>query len=134
MKFEIHYQGELRTKIRHCGSGESITTDAPLDNNGQGRYFSPTDLTASSLVACMMTLIGITAAEHGIVLSSIKATAEKTMASHPRRIAQITIDMDITAEQLSDRGKLLLEAAARNCPVAKSLHPDIEQKLCLTFS
>jgi uncharacterized OsmC-like protein len=134
MKFEIHYQGELRTEIRHEGSGERIATDAPLDNNGQGRFFSPTDLTASSLAACMMTLIGITAANHNIVLQNMKATAEKTMASNPRRIAQIHIYIELSAEDLTDRHKSVLEAAARNCPVAKSLHPDIEQRLDLRFS
>lgn len=134
MKFEIHYQGELRTEIRHEGSGERITTDAPVDNNGQGRYFSPTDLAASSLASCMMTLVGITANQHGIPLKSMKAVAEKTMASNPRRIAQITIDMEISADEWSDRAKALLETAARTCPVAKSLHPDIVQRLNLTFS
>lgn len=134
MKFEINYQGDLRTEIRHEGSGERIATDAPLDNNGQGRYFSPTDMTASSLASCMMTIVGITANNHDIALQNIKAMAEKTMASDPRRIAEIHIVMDIQAERLDDRQKMLLETAARNCPVAKSLHPDIVQQLDLTFS
>jgi uncharacterized OsmC-like protein len=82
----------------------------------------------------MMTLIGITAANHNIVLQNMKATAEKTMASNPRRIAQIHIYIELSAEDLTDRHKSVLEAAARNCPVAKSLHPDIEQRLDLRFS
>lgn len=134
MKFEIHYHGELRTEIRHEGSGERIVTDAPLDNNGQGRFFSPTDLTASSLATCMMTLIGITAANHTITLQSMKATAEKTMASNPRRIGQIHIYIELSAGDLTERQKALLETAARNCPVAKSLHPDIVQHLDMNFS
>lgn len=134
MKFEIQYLGELRTQIRHEGSGELLLTDAPLDNNGQGRFFSPTDLTASSLASCMMTLLAITAANHDIPLQNMKAMAEKTMASNPRRIAKIHITLQVEAGRLDDRQKNLLESAARNCPVAKSLHPEIEQQLELTFS
>lgn len=134
MKFEIDYLGELRTQIRHEGSGELLSTDAPVDNNGQGRFFSPTDLAASSLASCMMTILAITASNHGIAVKNMKAMAEKTMASNPRRIAKIQIALNVEAGQLDDRQKRLLEAAARNCPVAKSLHPDIEQQFELTFS
>lgn len=133
MKYEVTYEGDLRTSIRHTGSGESITTDAPVDNQGKGRFFSPTDMAAASLASCMMTIAGITAQKRGMEIQSMEAHCEKIMASSPRRIGRLVIDLSIDVGDASDKERTVLERAIRECPVALSLHPDIEQELRLQF-
>lgn len=133
MKYKISYSGELRTQIEHEGSGERIQTDAPKDNNGEGRYFSPTDLVAASLVSCMITIIGITARTHDVTLHEIEATVEKIMASGPRRIAEVLVELRIKSNA-TERQRSILQEAARNCPVAKSLHPELRQHVSFVFT
>lgn len=133
MKYKISYSGELRTQIEHEGSGERIQTDAPKDNNGEGRYFSPTDLVAASLVSCMITIIGITARTHDVTLHEIEATAEKIMTSGPRRIAEVLVELRIKSNA-TERQRSILQEAARNCPVAKSLHPELRQHVSFVFT
>lgn len=132
MKYKISYLGELRTQMEHGGSGERIQTDAPKDNNGEGRFFSPTDLVAASLASCMMTIIGITANSHGFSITTMEASTEKTMASGPRRISEIHVALHI-ATNATDQQRRILQEAARSCPVAKSLHPELRQHISFDF-
>lgn len=127
---KIHYEGQLRTQCTHIQSGTSITTDAPTDNHGKGEAFSPTDLLATSLVSCMLTTMGIAARKHDIPFEKADAEMQKVMASDPRRVSAIIVTVNMAGSpRLSDEQKEMLEAVALSCPVAKSLHPDIEQKI-----
>ena len=122
------YKGGLRTENTHLRSGSTILTDAPVDNRGQGQAFSPTDLCATSLANCMLTVMGIKAEDHGWDLKGATATVEKEMASDPRRIAAIRIF--IRASRPDDSKAIpILERTAKDCPVAKSLHPDLVQEV-----
>lgn len=132
MKYKISYPSALRTEIEHGDSGVRIQTDAPKDNKGEGKYFSPTDLVAASLASCMMTIIGIIAQSHEISIAFMESLAEKKMASGPRRIAEIRVKLRIETDA-SDQQRHLLKEAALNCPVAKSLHPDLIQHVEFEF-
>lgn len=123
----INYLGALRTEATHLRSGQKIITDAPTDNQGKGEAFSPTDLLATSLGSCMVTIMGIAANSHGIELGNIQISIEKYMASAPRRVEKIRVVLKIQDLNYDDHQKKLLETAGRNCPVAKSLHPDLVQ-------
>ena len=124
------YSGNLRTEATHLASGNTIITDAPIDNNGKGEAFSPTDLTCASLGSCMMTLMGIVAEREGIELEGTRIEITKTMGANPRRISRVKVDFVLTsADTLSDVQKEKLQRAAITCPVALSLHPDIEQEV-----
>ncbi|MGJ3236528.1 OsmC family protein [Marivirga sp.] len=124
----IKYIHPLKTNATHNRSGNSITTDAPVDNNGQGAYFSPTDLAATSLGSCMMTIMGIYADQNNLDLGEIHCDLQKEMAANPRRIKAITIDIEWKTN-LPKKEIEKLKKIALNCPVAKSLHPDIEQNI-----
>ncbi len=103
-------------------------TDAPLDNNGDGAYFSPTDLAATSLASCMFTVMGIYADQNNLELGEINCDLQKEMAANPRRIKSITVDINWKTN-LPEKEIQKLKNIALNCPVSKSLHPEIEQKL-----
>jgi putative redox protein len=123
------YAGNLRTKATHVASSNTLITDAPVDNNGKGEAFSPTDLTCASLGSCMMTIMGIVAEREGIELKGTEMEITKTMVANPRRISKIQVDFTLVSrEPLTEVQKEKLERAARTCPVALSLHPDIEQE------
>jgi len=126
---ELTYKGNLRTEATHLASGNTIITDAPIDNHGLGQAFSPTDLLCTSLAACMTTIMGIAANTHHIHIDGMKCRITKIMASDPRRVAQVKIEISDFPSELSDKEKKLLEHAARTCPVALSLHPDLQQEL-----
>jgi len=130
---KVVYQGDLRNLATHIKSGNQLTTDAPPDNNGKGEAFSPTDLLCTSLASCMITLIGITASSKGIQLGNIEARIEKRMASDPRRVIGIDIEMDIENRNFSEKEKSMIENAAKTCPVAKSLHSDIHQNIHFNY-
>lgn len=123
------YIGDLRTEATHLQSGTSILTDAPTDNNGRGEAFSPTDLVAGALGSCMMTIMGIVAQRHDINLVGSNMDITKIMTAQlPRKIAKIEVQLTVvSAAELSDADRQRLINAARTCPVALSLHPDIEQ-------
>lgn len=124
---DISYLGGLRCEAQHGPSGSKIQTDAPVDNHGRGEAFSPTDLAATSLGACMATIMGIAAERHGIALEGMTVGVDKIMSSDaPRRIAKIEIVFTIPLPPDHPRRKLL-EAAALACPVHHSLHPDVEK-------
>lgn len=125
---EITYLGQLRTEAVHLQSGERIITDAPKDNHGKGEAFSPTDLTATSLACCMLSVMGIVARKEGIKpADGAKATVLKVMYADPRRIGEIHLEITMPANGYSEKEKKMYENAAYTCPVAKSLHPDIKQ-------
>ncbi len=125
----IEYQGSLRNKATHLQSGNSIRTDAPVDNQGKGEDFSPTDLLATSLGTCMVTIMGIEAAKLGISIEKTNISVTKHMSSNlPRRVSQIDISMTIP-HALSDEHMQSMRQFAENCPVAKSIHPDLNVNL-----
>lgn len=134
MTSKINYLGNLRTECIHIASGQSIITDAPIDNNGRGEAFSPTDLTATSLGTCLITIMGIAARNHDINIDGAKLEISKHMGSEPRRIIQIDIKIIMPNLNYSSREKKLLETAGRTCPVAYSLHPEIKQNLNFVWS
>ena len=127
------YQGNLRTEAVHLKSGNTIITDAPTDNHGRGEAFSPTDLTCASLGSCMMTIIGIRAQKHSISLEGLTADITKHMSSQPRKIAKIEVALRLESTDATEEQLEMLKEAARTCPVALSLNPDIEQVVSFTF-
>lgn len=124
----VKYEAGLRTVATHSMSGKMIITDAPPDNNGKGEAFSPTDLAATSLAACMLTVMGIYAEKNLVSMDGAKAEVSKVMASNPRRIIRVKVDL-IMPSSIPDGFRQKLEEIGVNCPVAKSLHPDIEQEI-----
>jgi len=130
MTSTIIYEGELRTKAVHLQSNTIIETDAPTDNQGKGERFSPTDLVATALGSCMLTIMGIKAREMDIDLSGVKLEVLKRMKADPRRIGGVYISFHFPSSLLLDeKQKTILKNAAITCPVAKSLHPDLEQNI-----
>lgn len=128
MTASITYQGNLRCKAVHLQSSSTIETDAPTDNRGKGERFSPTDLLCVSLATCMITTMGIKAADMKLDLSNSKADVQKHMASDPRRVARIEVTVSLPGN-INEKERLILEKTGSNCPVAKSVHPDIELDL-----
>jgi uncharacterized OsmC-like protein len=123
---KVIYEGGLQTAATHLNSGTVIETDAPVDNGGQGSKFSPTDLVASALASCMLTLMALAAQKRNINLGRIECDVEKVMVANPRRIGQIKVNMIIHGpNEYSDHERSLLERAALTCPVYESLHPDL---------
>ena len=130
---ENRYLGELRTHSTHLKSSDSIITDAPVDNNGKGNAFSPTDLVASALCSCMTTVMGICAEKNNFELPRSKAYVTKIMESHPRRISKIIIEINFDNNNLSDQQTEKLVAVAKGCPVAQSLSSDLIQEVKFNF-
>jgi len=127
-QIEIIYEGELRTRATHLASGSEIITDAPLDNQGKGEKFSPTDLVATSIGSCMLTIMGIAANVQSIDISGTKVKVEKIMGADPRKIAEINMEV-IFSTIISGKHKAILERAANHCPVAKTLEGNIEENI-----
>lgn len=127
------YEGDLRTKIVHGPSGSSMLTDAPVDNQGKGQNFSPTDLVVTALGACMMTIMGIAAKRDGINLEGVTFRGEKHMVENPRRIGKIVLEIHMPSG-LTNEQRSKLEKFAHSCPVHKSLNPDIEQDIKFIYS
>lgn len=130
---EIIYLGGLRTEAVHLQSENRIITDAPTDNNGRGEAFSPTDLLATSLGSCMLTIMGINAEKNNIDITGARVTIKKIMAANPRRVRRIEVDIRMPEKGYTEQEKELLENAARTCPVAYSLHPDIDQNITFHY-
>ena len=127
MTANIIYKGTLRCEATHIQSGSMIETDAPTDNRGKGERFSPTDLLCVSLATCIATTMGIKANDMNIDLTSTAVDVTKHMLPDPRRVAKIEINLLMPAAlQLDEKDKLVLERVGNNCPVAKSLHPEME--------
>lgn len=129
----VSYMNNLRTEAVHNQSGTIVLTDAPLDNNGKGEKFSPTDLVSTALASCAITIMGITAANHDISFTKAEAEVEKVMTANPRRIDTVKIKFTI-GDKLDDKQKSILENAAKACPVAKSLHSDLKQEFSFIYT
>ncbi len=125
----ITYLGDLRTECTHTASGNTITTDAPVDNRGKGQAFSPTDICATSLAACALTIMGMYAADNNLDISGATADVTKVMGIAPRRISKIEIAFHMPARNFSDADKAALVEQFKSCPVCHSLHPDIEKAI-----
>lgn len=131
--FKVNYIGGLRTEMTHLASGTVVVTDAPIDNNGKGEVFSPTDLASSSLASCMLTIMGIAAIEHGFSIDGTTAEVTKIMHSNPRRIGEIQIKIQFPDFPYNDKQKKILEIISKTCPVALSLHPELIQNVDLIY-
>ena len=127
-QIEVIYEGDLKTKATHLASGSEIITDAPVDHQGKGEKFSPTDLVASALGSCMLTIMGITAKAQNIDILGAKAKVEKIMGKNPRKISQINIEL-IFKIPVSDKHKIILERAAKCCPVGKTLNGNLKENV-----
>ena len=129
VEIKIDYQGDLHCTAVHGPSGTKLDTDAPVDNNGRGESFSPTDLVATSLGTCMATTMGIVAKRKEIPLEGMKVEVKKHMSTDaPRRIAKLEVDIHVPLPADHPERKLL-EAAGNACPVHQSLHPDVVQEI-----
>ena len=128
---KVTYLGNLRTENEHISSGNKFITDAPIDNNGKGEAFSPTDTVATGLANCMITMMGIKARDMQVNIDGTTAMVTKTMAADPRRISKIEVILNFP-EGIDDKSRKILENTARTCPVHYSLHPDIER--IITFN
>ena len=127
MTASIVYKGHLRCECTHLQSGTVIETDAPTDNRGKGERFSPTDSLCVALATCLVTTMALKANDMGINLADTNIAVTKHMLSEPRRIAKIDVILTFPATlQLEDKDRIMLERVGNNCPVAKSLHPDLE--------
>jgi len=128
MTSNVTYIGELRTEATHLQSNTTIHTDAPKDNHGKGEAFSPTDLVATALASCMISIMGIASMKDGITpIEGTTAEVLKVMYADPRRIGEVHIKITFPKNNYSDKEKKIYEHSALTCPVAKSLHPDIKQ-------
>jgi uncharacterized OsmC-like protein len=132
VKVSLEYQGGLHCQATHGPSGATVSTDAPVDNQGKGESFSPTDLVATALGACMATIMGIYARQHGVALEGMRIEVQKEMTqAAPRRIAKLTVDIWPPAGLARNPA---LEHAALTCPVHHSLHPDVEKPVNFHWS
>jgi len=130
MTSQIIYEGELRTKATHLQSGTVIETDAPVDNQGKGERFSPTDLVATALGSCMLTIMGIKARDLNIDLKGTTIDITKIMVSEPRRIGELKVKFHFPPTLRTDeKQRLILERAAMTCPVMESLHADLKKSV-----
>ncbi|MFM1878169.1 MAG: hypothetical protein RLZZ241_1035 [Bacteroidota bacterium] len=128
MTASVTYLGELRTECVHLQSGNSFITDAPVDNQGKGEAFSPTDTVATGLGTCMITVMGIKARDLGVDLTGSTVAVTKHMTATPRRISRIDLSLNLPAVA-SEKERMILEKTGRTCPVALSLNPEIHQEV-----
>ena len=132
MTSKITYLGNLRTTSEHIQSGTKILTDAPIDNHGKGEAFSPTDLVANALGACIITIMAIKAQDMNVIIEGSTAEVTKTMNAEPRRIAKIEVVINMVGN-FDQKTKVILERTAMTCPVHMSLHPDMEQEVTFNW-
>lgn len=132
MTSKVIYNGGLRTTCEHLRSGDTFITDAPIDNNGQGQAFSPTDIVATGLASCVLTMMGIKARQLEVDLKNSTAELTKYMAADPRRISKIEVILSLPSD-ISDKNKKILVHTANTCPVHYSLHPDIEKVISFNW-
>ena len=132
MTSKVTYLGNLRTENTHLKSGDTYFTDAPIDNNGKGEAFSPTDTVATGLANCMLTVMGIKARDLNIELSDTTAEVTKMMAANPRRISKIVVVLNLPFKA-EEKHKKILELTARTCPVLNSLHPEIDKDISFNW-
>jgi len=130
---QIEYIGYLRTRAKHMRSGDKFITDAPVDNQGKGEAFSPTDLLATSLGTCAITTIGIVARTQGFNIDGTIVKVTKIMVSDPRRVGEVIVEFIFPANTYSDKEKEIIRRTAETCPVNRSLHPDVKQTFIFTY-
>lgn len=128
----VNYQGNLRTTAVHMQSNSRVVTDAPTDNHGKGEAFSPTDLVATALASCMMTIMGIKAHDMGVDLSGTQAIVKKHMSVTPRRISEVEVELTFNRD-FDKRTRKILETAALTCPVSQSLHAETKQTISFVY-
>ena len=133
MQFKSNYQGRLRTSIMHQGSGDTLLTDAPIDNKGQGETFSPTDLVAAALGSCIATIMGIEADKMNVNLNGLTWETTKEMQTHPRTIGKIKVHFSWKNCEISSKKRVLLKKKGLACPVMLALSPNIMQEITFDF-
>ena len=131
-QIKIEYQGELRTHAVHLQSGQSIITDAPTDNKGKGKAFSPTDLAVSALGSCILTIMGIAADQLGLNIRGTRTEITKIMSEKPRKITKIIMHIYFPST-FSSKHQAILEKSAYSCPVCQSFHPDVEKEIIFHY-
>ncbi len=133
VKMSMVYEGDLRCRLKHGPSGSEILTDAPIDNQGKGAAFSPTDLVAAALGSCMLTVMGIAARKSDIKIDGAVADVEKEMVADPvRRIGSISVRI-LMPHGIDKSKREFLEKTAHTCPVHKSLHPDVKLQIVVQY-
>tara|TARA_A100001011_G_scaffold347870_2_gene385284 strand:- start:3367 stop:3774 length:408 start_codon:yes stop_codon:yes gene_type:complete len=132
MTSTVTYLGDLRTSATHLASKNNFITDAPIDNQGKGEAFSPTDIVATALASCLLTIMGIKGRDLQIDLTGINATVNKVMGIDPRRIIKIKIDITFN-QRFDSKTRNILEHVALTCPVANSLHPNLKQDISFNW-
>ena len=130
---KVQYNGDLQTSLIHELSGAEVATDAPPDNNGKGRSFSPTDMIAASWLSCMMTIMAMKAENEGIDIKNATGSVEKIMQDTPRRIGSLNAKIFVPVNLTSEQEQKLINAA-KSCPVVLSLHEKIEQDVKIEFN
>jgi putative redox protein len=130
---KISYNGNLRTTATHVASGNTLITDAPIDNKGKGETFSPTDLLCSSLGSCMLTLMGIASNTHQINIEDTRVNITKIMASNPRKVGEIIVEILLPKLEYSEKQKKILEHAALTCPVYLSLSSEVKKTISFVY-
>lgn len=128
------YIGDLRISSTHIKSGTQIETDAPVDNNGKGTRFSPTDLLAAAYLNCMITIVGIYCDQNGLAFDTCEGEVEKIMIDNPRRVGGLNIVLDLSSNNWDDKEKRRVQNAAQNCPVVKSVSPEIKVNIEFKYS
>jgi putative redox protein len=131
---KVIYTGDLRTEATHVKSGQSFITDAPIDNQGKGEAFSPTDLLATSLGVCAMTVVGIAARTHGFNVDGTTLNITKIMASEPRRVGEVIVEFNFPQIKYSEKEKAIITNTIKTCPVAHSLSLNLKQTFIINFS
>jgi len=131
--YTLNYLGDLRVSLKHNRSGNTIVTDAPVDNEGKGEAFSPTDLVCASLGSCMITILGIIAKRNNIVLEGLTANVSKTMNAEPRRIKEIVVELNFPQANYTEKQKEIFKRAVNHCPVALSLHEEVKKTIIMNF-
>lgn len=128
-KLEAKYVGDLRVEATHSRSGSKLLSDAPVDNHGQGRSFSPTDLLCTAAASCMLTIMAIAAQTGGFSIDGTTVAVTKEMAESPRRVGKMTFEIDMRGLGLDEKSRKIVERSAQTCPVMQSLHPSMEKNL-----
>jgi len=129
----VIYTGDLRTEATHVKSGQAFITDAPVDNQGRGEAFSPTDLLATSLGACAITVVGIAARTHGFNVDGTEIKVTKIMSTEPRRVGEVIVEFNFPAFNYSDKEKTIITNTIKTCPVSQSLNANLKQTFILNF-
>ncbi len=127
------YLGDLRTECVHLQSGNKIITDAPVDNQGRGEAFSPTDLLATAYGSCVLTIMGMAARTHGFSIDGAEVQVTKIMGTDPRRVVELVVEFTMPHDNYSPKERKILELTAKECPVYNSLHPDIKKTVTYKY-